>query len=224
MSMSLTDNVARYYAARAAVYDETAGYTDPEAEQFRAPIKDRYRAAFAGRRVLEVACGTGYWTAVIAESAEAVLGIDINPSVIRQAADRCRHLPNVAFQVADAYALEGVPGGFSAGFANWWWSHVPRQRMGAFLAALHGRLLPGALVLFADQLPYDGPARWSDGDGNTLEWRCLPDGRSFEIVKNFPSEGDIRGALAAVAQDVQYIERPAERSWTVTYRLADSRR
>jgi hypothetical protein len=39
--MPLADDVARYYAARAAVYDETAGYTDPEAERLRAPIKTR---------------------------------------------------------------------------------------------------------------------------------------------------------------------------------------
>jgi len=216
--VSHSDDVMRYYAARAAVYDETAGYTDPAAERLREPIKARYRKLFAGHDVLEVACGTGYWTAVIGETARSVLGIDIGPALVSQAQDRCKRLSNVTIQVADAYTLEGVPGGFSAAFGHWWWSHVPRERIGAFLAALHRRLLPGALVLFVDQLPYDGAVRRHDSAGNTLEQRALPDGRVFEVVKNFPTEEEVRRALAGKGTDVDYAEWPEEKSWSVRYR------
>lgn len=215
--MSLADDVTRYYAARAPVYDETAGYLNPEAEQLRAPIKARYREMFAGHTVLEIACGTGYWTPTIAEVAKSVLAVDINPSLLSQAEQRCRHLPNVSFQVADAYTLDGVPSGFTAALAIWWWSHVPKERLPAFLAALHPKLLPGAFVLAVDQLPYEGHIRRQDPRGNTLEQRSLPDGRSFELVKNFPTEAEIRQALTGLATNVQYAERPDERNWDVVY-------
>ncbi|KKL68522.1 hypothetical protein LCGC14_2124130 [marine sediment metagenome] len=218
--MSLADDVARYYAARAGVYDETAGYTTPEAEQLRVPIKARYREMFAGHTVLEIACGTGYWTPTVAEVANSVLAVDINPSLISQAKDRCKHFPNVKFQIADAYTLDGVPTGFSAAFGIWWWSHVPLERLMAFLTSLHSKMLPGAFVLFVDQLPYDGHVRRQDPGGSTLEQRSLPDGRSFEIVKNFPSKEDIHNALTGVADNVQYVERPDEKSWNVTYNTA----
>jgi SAM-dependent methyltransferase len=216
--MAPIDDVARYYAARALFYDETAGYTDPEAEKLRAPIRARYQELFAGHAVLEIACGTGYWTEAIAETAGSVLAVDINPSVILQAKDRCTHRRNVAFRIASAFTLDGVPGGFSAAFGIWWWSHVPRQRIPAFLSTLHSRLASGALVLFVDQLPYDARTRRTDSLGNTLEQRVLPDGRAFEVVKNFPSEGEIRSALAGIADDVQYVVRLDEKSWSVTYR------
>ena len=145
--MSLVDDVTRYYAKRAPVYDETAGYTDPEAEQLRVPIKARYQDMFRDHTVLEIACGTGYWTPTIAEVATSVLAVDINPSLISQAEDRCKNLPNVTFQVADAYTLAGVPAGFSAALGIWWWSHVPRERLAAFLAALHSKLQSGATSL-----------------------------------------------------------------------------
>ena len=215
--MSLVEGVAGYYAARAPMYDETAGYTDPVAEVLRVPIKARYQELFAGRTVLEIACGTGYWTLPVAEAAASVVGIDIIPSLVAQAEDRCRHLANVRFQVADAYTLEGIPGGFSAAFAHWWWSHIPGGRLSAFLKALHSKLESGALVLFVDQLPYTGHLRRRDAEGNTIEQRLLPDGRSFEIVKNFPSEEDVRNALTGIAGNVEYTERPEEGTWSVTY-------
>lgn len=208
---------AEYYAARAPVYDETAGYSDLEAEELRISIKERFRSLFAGHKVLEIACGTGYWTPTIAEVAESVHAIDINPVVLSQAEERCRRFRNVTFQIADAYTLAEVPGGFSAAFGIFWWSHVPRERLRDFPGALHIRLEPGAFVLFRDQLPYDGPSRRTDAHGNTLEERSLPDGRTFEIVKNFPTEEDLRDTLAGIADHVEYIERPDEKSWSVTY-------
>ena len=147
------DDVADYYAALAPEYDVTAGYTDAEAEGLREPIKARFRQAFRSRNVLEIACGTGYWTEVVGEAAASVLALDITPAALTQAQARCSRLPHVRFQIADAYTLEGVRGDFDAAFAHWWWSHMPRARVRDFLSSLHAKLAPGALVLFRDHLP-----------------------------------------------------------------------
>jgi demethylmenaquinone methyltransferase/2-methoxy-6-polyprenyl-1,4-benzoquinol methylase len=216
--MTLEDDFAEYYRARAPVHDEQAGYLDPEAELLREPIKERYRRFFAGRDVLEIACGTGYWTSVIAGTARSVRATDIHPEMVEQARVRCRDRGNVSFRVADAYALHGVGEGFDAALAVWWWSHVPRRRLPAFLATLHERLLPGAVVLFADELPYDRYPTRTDADGNRVELRPAPDGRVLEVVKNFPDESEVRRALAGLAEDVEFVARPEEGGWTVTYR------
>ena len=108
------DDVVKYYNERASVFDETSGYTNPEAEKLRESIKARFRDTFRGRKVLEIACGSGYWTAVLGEAAESVLAIDINRSLLEQAQKRCSTQPNIRFQIADAFTLEGVAGGFNA--------------------------------------------------------------------------------------------------------------
>jgi protein-L-isoaspartate O-methyltransferase len=222
--MSHEEDIVNYYNERASVYDVTAGYANPEAEKLREPIKARFRATFRGRKVLEIACGTGYWTAVLGESAESVLAIDINRSLLEQAQKRCAHQPNVSFQLADAYTLEGVPGGFNGAFAHGWWSHIPKKNIKTFLTALHSKLKPGALILFNDQLPYDGFYRKLDEDGNTIEQRILPNARSFMIIKNFLDENEITNALSAFAEEIKYTRPLKEDHWEVVYRARERQR
>ena len=218
--MPSADDVARYYAARAPEYDVSAGYVDAEAEELRAPLKAAFRRALKGRDVLEIACGTGYWTAVIARAARSVLATDVSPEMIAIARSRLSSQSNVKCQVADAYSLDNVRGPFTAAFAHWWWSHVPKSRMGDFLTALHRRLQAGAVVLFVDQLPYPGPNRRRERDGNLLEDRALANGRRFEVVKNFPTESEVRESLRGVAEQITYTVDAPRGAWTVTYRVA----
>lgn len=221
--MNLIEGVAKYYAALAREYDKSAGYADGLAEELRKPIKARFQEALRGRRVLEIACGTGYWTEAVAGAAESVLATDIDPTMISLARHRLAVRTNVVCQVADAYTLDGVDGHFTAAFAHWWWSHVPKSRLRAFLAALHCKLVPGALVVFGDQLRYDWPHRREDQEGNLLEERVLVDGSRWEIVKNFPSREDIARDLTGIADSVVYREYPESRYWMLTYNTRPSR-
>ena len=50
----------------------------------------------AGKRVLDIACGEGYGSSLLAERAEHVTGVDIDPEVVRRAASRYAR-PNLTF-------------------------------------------------------------------------------------------------------------------------------
>lgn len=222
--MPLTDTLARYYATLAREYDTIAGYTDPLAGELRGPIKARFEEALRGHKVLEIACGTGYWTEVIAGAAESVLATDVDPTMISLARQRLAQRSNVRCQLADAYNLDGVQGQFTAAFSHWWWSHVPKSRLRGFLGVLHEKLMPGALVIFADQLRYAWPHRREDQEGNLLEQRVLPDGSHWEIVKNFPTQDEIMSDLRGIAESVSYREYPEARYWALTYNTRSNRR
>jgi protein-L-isoaspartate O-methyltransferase len=228
---SLNENVARvaqYYAARAHEYHETTGYDDTQTDAGYTELKATHQAAFKGLDVIEIACGTGYWTEVIAQTARSVLATDIHAQLIEITRERLKSLTHVRCEVADAYTLAGVDGTFSGAFAHYWWSHIPKAMRRTFLDSLHEKLRPGAFVSFTDNLEYqaDWVKRRIDEHGDVYEERRLRDGSCFETIKNFPSEAEFVELLSGMADDLSFLEHragplddPTSRLWTVSYRL-----
>jgi len=69
-----------------------------------------HRYAFArqlagGRRVLDAACGTGYGSALMADVAAIVVGVDIDPRVVADAAATYASHPNLRFEAASVTAI-----------------------------------------------------------------------------------------------------------------------
>ncbi|WP_299405658.1 hypothetical protein [Acaryochloris sp. IP29b_bin.148] len=51
-----------YYRHRAAEYDASMGYEQPERVAQLSGVIDRLRRLVAGKKVLEIACGPCFWT------------------------------------------------------------------------------------------------------------------------------------------------------------------
>src|SRR5213593_2595304 len=60
MTTATPESMQRYYAQRAAYYERV--YDKPERQDDLRVMKAWLATPFEGRRVLEIACGTGYWT------------------------------------------------------------------------------------------------------------------------------------------------------------------
>lgn len=215
----LTEGLRAYYARRAASYERI--YHRPERQEDLRAIAAWLAPAFAGRRVLELACGTGWWTVHGAREARRWLATDVAPETIAIARDKA--MPAcVSFALADAYALDGVGGEvFDAAFAGCWWSHVPRARLAGWLAMLHERLASGARVVFLDNRFVPGsstPIARRDEAGNTYQRRVLDDGSTHEVLKNFPSTEEALSRLGPRAREPQWIEHA--HYWILDYRLA----
>jgi SAM-dependent methyltransferase len=180
-----------YYAARAAEYDRI--YLKPERQTDLRAIEQWLPAKFSGARVLEIACGTGYWTRLIAPVAARVLAVDSAAETIAIAKTR---VPpgKVDFLLGDAYALPEQIGRFDAAYAGFWFSHIPKRRQREFLLGLAARMEPGASVVFLDNRYVEGsstPVTDRDADGNTFQTRRLDDGSAHQVLKNFPTEAKL---------------------------------
>lgn len=212
--------MAGYYAERAAVYERVyfKPWRQAELRQLEAWVGEQ----FAGRRVLEIACGTGWWTVHGAAQATAWLATDLNPETMAVA--RAKPMPaSVQFETVDSYALDAGLGArrFDAAFAGCWWSHVPLARLPAWLDSLHARLEPGAQVVMLDNRYVEGdstPIARRDADGNGYQRRRLDDGSEHEVLKNFPAADEAIARLGPRARDARWTETP--HYWTLSYTLA----
>lgn len=193
-----------YYAARAPEYDRI--YQKPERQADIQCLREWLPPLFAGRRLLEVACGTGFWTQFIAPVAAETVALDAAPETL-QIAQRRVPPGRARFVVGDAYALPQDLGRFDAVFAGFWFSHVPKNRQREFLAGLQRVLNPGALVVLIDNRYVAGsnlPITEQDAEGNTYQTRLLDDGSTHRVLKNFPSEAELRALLAGLGERVVF--------------------
>ena len=189
-----------YYAARAPEYDQV--YRKPERQSDLRAIEAWLPPRFANTRVLEIACGTGYWTQFIPPSASHVLALDIAPETLSIARQRVP-VGKVDFSVADAYRLPRHLGKFDAAFAGFWFSHIPKARRREFLRGLGAVLEPGAKVVLLDNGFVAGsssPITDPDADGNTYQTRELADGSRHRVLKNFPSELELQSMLDGIGE------------------------
>ncbi len=217
--MAVEEDMATYYAQRAATYERV--YFKPERQPDLRAMETWLTAQFVDRRVLEVACGTGWWTSHGARQAKAWLATDLNPQTMAVA--RRKPLPDcVQLAEVDAYSFEQIQGQtFDAAFAGCWWSHVPLARLGPWLDLLHQRLESGARVVMLDNSyvqTSSTPLSRSDIDGNTFQNRTLDDGSVHEVLKNFPTREQAFAALGPRARAPQWIAH--EHYWVLTYELS----
>jgi demethylmenaquinone methyltransferase/2-methoxy-6-polyprenyl-1,4-benzoquinol methylase len=216
----VVESMPAYYAQRAAYYERV--YHKPERQPDLRAMEAWLPTQFARRRVLEVACGTGWWTPQGARDAVHWLATDINAETMAIAQRKPLPIGKVEFATVDAYTLDGLgERSFDAAFTGCWWSHVPLARLVPWLDLLHSRLESGARVVMLDNSYVQTsslPISRRDAEGNTYQQRTLDDGSTHEVLKNFPGRDAALAAIGPRARQPQWITY--DHYWVLTYALA----
>lgn len=195
-----------YYQARAREYDQWfyrqgRYYHNPaHTAQWEAEVAQIRRALEDFKlqgHVLDIAAGTGIWTAELLRNADQVTALDSSEAMLalnQQKLQSC----NVIYVIADLFYWQPVMT-YDAVFMGFWLSHIPPPDLYQFLGTISGALKPGGKLFFIDSLPepsamsrdmIERSAQW-DHFANTLSsatstlQRRLNDGRDFEVVKVF---------------------------------------
>ena len=180
-------------------------------------ILDKIPMLFTGRRVLELACGGGFFTKYLAEVAEFVLAFDFSPNLI-EVAKGLGEAENMEFMVCDALNLDRLPGTFNAAFHVGFISHVPLADWDELLSGLHNRLDPGAVVFMEAGSAFQGEHQKPNQEDFFTRRPCK-NGTTYEIVDNtFCDKESIASRLGPNATDIQFF-RPKSTTnyWWVSY-------
>ena len=208
-SADLDADMLAYYEARAPEYDD---WYLRRGRYERGPVHDAAWNAeldAAGRwldalpirgQIVELAAGTGWWSPLLASKGELSI-YDAATAPLERARERLvAHRLRAHIHVRDAWAEGDRP--VDAVFTGFFLSHVPRERLVAFLGVVRRWLAPGGTFAFIDSLAdpqssaADHPAPADD-----RSMRRLDDGREFTIVKVFYEPSELEAALLEAGFD-----------------------
>lgn len=211
----MNQDLVSYYSERAKEYEKV--YQNPAEQNDLQTAEKIFQDIFADKIVLEIACGTGYWTERIAKTVTSIFATDINESVIEIA--KARHRENITFAVADMFEIS-MDEKFDAVFGGFIWSHILLQNLNKFLEKAKSFLKPNGMIVFIDGNAVAGTNHdlknitKTDEHGNTFQTRKLENGTSHLVLKNFPTEDFLRKKLSQIAVNVEFIK--LEYYWIVS--------
>jgi demethylmenaquinone methyltransferase/2-methoxy-6-polyprenyl-1,4-benzoquinol methylase len=203
-----SNEMIKYYAKRALEYEDS--YLKPERQKNINELKELLRKYFYNKNVLEIACGTGFWTQTISEVSTKIIAIDINDEVLNIAKAK-KYNCEVAFLKDDAYILDKILEKYDSIFAGFWFSHIPKSKIRKFMEVIHNKLNEHALIVFIDNLFLEdryldensSPISRFDTEGNSYQIRKLRDHSRYEVVKNFYDEKSLKECFASYGREIE---------------------
>lgn len=194
-----------YYRQRAEEYEQV--YQKPERQNDLKNLRKWLPHQLLGLDLLEIACGTGYWTNILAPSTQRITAIDVNEEVLSIARNKTGMGGNVSFLQQDLWQLKDSLDTFGGLFGGFIWSHIPREELTRFAMLCAGRIISGGKMVFVDNRFIPGnstPIYREDDAGNTYQLRTLQSGKTFEVLKNYPQQEEFQVVLADFCSQITW--------------------
>lgn len=216
---AILDEQLRYYRARAPEYDHwfnregryDRGRQHSEAWRDELAMVRRVldSVSLDGRRVLELASGTGIWTKELLDRGAIVTAVDAAPEMIEILESRLA-CPRLYVECANLFEFSPTAR-YAAVVSCFFMSHVPDERFGGFCEVITGALDEDGAVMLVDSLREPTSTAVDHalpiGRSQTMR-RLLDDGSAFEIVKRFRGDEELEAVCASHGLAVRVSRTP----------------
>lgn len=180
-----------YYNARAQEYDATAyphQTTDPCKSDYEHIVR---MIAQLGEvdHTLELACGTGIWTPDLLKVSQRITAIDGAAEMLATTRAKLGDDARMSYQQADLFVWQPDQA-YDIVFFGFFLSHVPPEKVPAFLDSVTSATRSGGRVMIVDEhaagRQVSGPVEEA-----IFQTRTLRNGTSYRIIKVYYDPQDI---------------------------------
>lgn len=219
---TLSQDIKEYYANIANSIDNV--YKKNHYRTDLKNISNWLKKEFSNKTIIDIACGTGFWTQKISEIATSVMGIDVNESCIELA--KSRHYPryNVFFEIQDIFNIK-IKQKFDCIFGGSIYSHIKIEDLGDFIKKVSDLAKIGGSIVFIDNRysPSNGlKIDQTDDFGNTYQVRYAKNSdKKYLIIKNYPTISLLEEILGNNVKNIEFIEY--EYFWLLRYKIFKSK-
>lgn len=207
-----------YYEARMPYFEDT--YLKESTSKDRELIKIQLKKHLCGKRILEVGCGTGYWTSVMLPIASEYLGFDQSQTAVSVCSEKFSDFPNTNFLQGNIYSWVNTNFHFDVIVGGFIISHLDRKFVRDINTFLKQRIKENCWVVWYDNSFKEGfsiPIKNTDVRGNDIQPRQLENGKRCKIIKNFYNENELREIFSKESSEFSLLF--FDHYWFIKYRL-----
>ena len=199
MDSDLRHNMLRYYDERASEYEEayvlgtgTASIADPEVFRREALLLTQMVEHFARGRLVDLACGTGYWLPYYVAGCSSVTLIDQAPRMLQECRKKIASLDaldRITIVQDDVLEHSFRPRAFDSALVGFLISHLTDEEEQQLFERLKTMLDTDGRFLILDSAWSPERARFNRK--MERQERRLNDGSRFEIYKRYIDRQDV---------------------------------
>jgi len=199
MDSDLRHNMLRYYDERASEYEEayvlgtgTASIADPEVFRREALLLTQMVERFARGRLVDLACGTGYWLPYYVAGCSSVTLIDQAPRMLQECRKKIASLDaldRITIVQDDVLEHSFRPRAFDSALVGFLISHLTDEEEQQLFERLKTMLDTDGRFLIFDSAWSPERARFNRK--TERQERRLNDGSRFEIYKRYIDRQDV---------------------------------
>jgi len=156
-----------------------------------------------GESVIDIGCGVGKWSTLLAQVGAQVTGADYVSSMLQQFARTCRQhqfQSRISLVMSDGFCLPFRSKAFDGATLNWVLSHIPVSKNEQFLNEVGRVIREGGWLFISDSY-------WRSQEGGKEQTHIRElEGREYEVYKYYYEPSELEALLEKTFGDVQHTQ------------------
>lgn len=156
----------------------------------------------SGERVIDIGCGVGKWSVLLAENDVDVASVDNLPTMLRKVVQRCKQNrieSKISPILSDGFYLPFRAGAFDGATLNWVLAHIPVIKNIHFVREIHRVVKRNGWLFISDSY-----WRGQEGGKEQIQVRET-EGKKYEVYKYYYEPGELKQLLLKTFGEIELL-------------------